>query len=81
MQGNVYADTVAVEDESSRGFSEALRKKLRPLRPFVYDLVNRAMRASGRLQQEPQVSSFCSLFFHRLVLSCFFISHATKIEL
>lgn len=56
MQGNVYADTVAVEDESSRGFSEALRKKLRPLRPFVYDLVNRAMRASGRLQQEPQSS-------------------------
>uniref|UniRef100_A0A915A601 RING-type domain-containing protein n=1 Tax=Parascaris univalens TaxID=6257 RepID=A0A915A601_PARUN len=56
MQGNVYADTVTVEDESSGGFSEALRKKLRPLRPFVYDLVSRAMRASGRLQQEPQSS-------------------------
>ncbi|VDM39762.1 unnamed protein product [Toxocara canis] len=55
--GNVYADTVTAEGEPSAGISEAVRKRLRSLRPFVHGLVNRAIRASGRLDQDSQRGS------------------------
>ncbi|VDK56842.1 unnamed protein product [Anisakis simplex] len=40
------------DESSASGFSEAIRKKLRPLRPFVYGLVSRAMRTSQRSQPQ-----------------------------